>query len=388
MCLPRCGLCCSYRVLVTGADRRRLSALSPPSACSDPWEASSDGELALRRRSPERSAERSRRKPTPDIPGFCVFLDERQRCTVYGHRPERCRAYPYLWTTYDRLELDVDLSCPGLGRPGLGRGEVIATEWRDSPDESTAQRARREAAIRGVRDLLYVQQRYADPEALGALGAHCVNDLAAGWTAARPAGVSTLHVAQIRPLSTNVDLETEDVLPAVWESLLLAHRSVESLSADNSYVERHFARPRWNTRLSSAGEVTLYCFWVDDGTFLVRERGGVSRAIALDDIAQLAWEPEALATRRAYLERWLRRQLPVRLANNLALASPPPGGHVAAIYLAFLVEIDWRLVVLAPALARVNGKEAVDREVALEAVRGSDGLLRAWCESARLGIAD
>jgi hypothetical protein len=65
-----------------------------------------------------------------------------------------------------------------------------------------------------------------------------------------------------------------------------------------------------------------------------------------------------------------------------------PGSHVAIFYLEFLMEIDWRLAVLAPALAGVSGKGAIDRGIALEAIRGSDGLLRAWCQSARLGATN
>jgi hypothetical protein len=84
----------------------------------------------------------------------------------------------------------------------------------------------------------------------------------------------------------------------------------------------------------------------------------------------------------------LKRQLPVRLANNLALADLAPGSHVAICYLQFLTEIDWRLAVLAPALALLGGEEVIRRPVALEAIRASDGLLRAWCESARLGLTD
>jgi hypothetical protein len=69
------------------------------------------------------------------------------------------------------------------------------------------------------------------------------------------------------------------------------------------------------------------------------------------------------------------------------MAALMPGSHVATEYLKFLLEIDQRLALLAPALAQTCGKEAVDRTSALEAIRGSDALLRAWCESARVGVS-
>jgi len=238
-----------------------------------------------------------------------------------------------------------------------------------------------------VQELLRVQQRYADPEALAVLGDLAVDELATRWTVAGTQGAVTLGITQGGRLSANLESGMDEALPGVWESLLLAPRSLEVLIADGGFVERNFARPRWNTRLNSAGEVTLYRFWVADGNLVVEQRGGPREVIPLGDIGQVAWMPEAILARRAYLERWLKRQLPVRLANNLGLARPLPGVHVATCYLEFLMEIDWRLVVLAPALARANGKGEVDREIVWEAIRGSDGLLRAWCESARVGVA-
>ena len=131
----------------------------------------------------------------------------------------------------------------------------------------------------------------------------------------------------------------------------------------------------------------LYRFWIEGGVLYTEVRGGPKRNASLAAATQLPWEPDALANRRAYLRRWLGRQLLVRLASNLAMAALMPGSHVAIEYLTFLFEIDRRLALLAPALAQSGGKEAVDRPSALEAIRGSDALLRAWCESARLGVA-
>lgn len=196
----------------------------------------------------------------------------------------------------------------------------------------------------------------------------------------------TIHVNQVRPLFVNA--QTEDDLPALWQGLCLLSRPASELLADAVFMERHFARPRWNTRLGREGEVTVYRFWLAESVLHVEERSGTRQAFPLREVGQLPWQTEAIATRRAYLERWLRRQLPIRLANNVAVASPLPGGHVATCYLRFLLEIDWRLAVLAPALVQVRRKGTIDRGIVLEAIRGSDGLLRAWCQSARLGVTN
>jgi hypothetical protein len=130
-------------------------------------------------------------------------------------------------------------------------------------------------------------------------------------------------------------------------------------------------------------EVAVCRFQVSEGAFRQVDRDGTRQQVAL---GELPWTREAIATRRAYLKRWLERQLPIRLANNLAVAGWALGQHVATAFLQFLTEIDRRLAVLGLVLARISGVREIDRTIALEAIRGSDGLLRAWCESARVGL--
>jgi Fe-S-cluster containining protein len=361
-CLPECGLCCSYRVLVTEMDRRRLEVSEGDPI---PWEAVAGGELALPRGS-EAGA------------GFCFCLDRHQRCTVHQARPEHCRVYPYLWTTYDGMELDVDLSCPGLGQ-----GEAIPKEWRQAPVEPPEQRAQRERAVHAIESMLRAQQRYASPKMLAALGAHFLDELASVWATGVRHNARTLGVEVAQPHFANMENERE--LDTLRHGIRLVPRSASELMEDAAWLERHLVRPQWGTRLSSGGAVKLYRFWADGDLLYTEARGGPRRETLLAAASQLPWKSDALATRRAYLRRWLGRQILVRLASNLAMAAPMPGSHVATEYLKFLFEIDQRLALLAPALARTCGKEAVDRPSALEAIRGSDALLRAWCESARVG---
>jgi Fe-S-cluster containining protein len=360
-CLPGCGLCCSYRVLVTDADRRRLQEARAVAHAPDAWEATGNGELALRR-----------------VSGFCLFLASKQRCAIYDQRPQQCRAYPFLWTWYARAELDVDLSCPGLGH-----GETVPVKPRQPPAESRVKQTRRGSAIGQLQMLLRAQRRYAAPRALAGLGEHYLDELAAAWAAAPRTGSWSVRIDQRGPFLANV--ETEDAFPELCEGLSLSRRSVEGLRSDDSFIGRHFARPHLNTRLGQEDAVALYRFWIAEEALHVEEEAGKRREISLRHTGRIPWWGDALATRRAYLERWLKRQLPVRLANNLALADLALGSHVATCYLQFLIEIDWRLAVLAPALALLGGEEVIRRPVALEAIRASDGLLRAWCESARLG---
>jgi hypothetical protein len=173
-----------------------------------------------------------------------------------------------------------------------------------------------------------------------------------------------------------------------WQGLDWNTTSACELLADAAWLQQHFARPCWNTRLGSEFEVALYRFQVAEGAFRLVDGDGTRLHVSLSGVEELSWLPEALATRRAYLQHWLERQLPIRLANNLAAASWVLGRHVATAFLQFLTDIDQRLMVLGLVLARVSGKHEIDRITALEAIRGSDGLLRAWCESARMGLTE
>jgi hypothetical protein len=232
--------------------------------------------------------------------------------------------------------------------------------------------------------MLRARQRYAAPQVLANLGASCLDELASAWAAGAGQKVLTLGVNAVQPLFAN--MEDDEARARFRDGIRLARRTAGELMGDAAWLGRHFARPRWGTRLSSDGPVKLYRFWIDGGALYTEERGGPRRQAPLADALLLPWEPDALATRRAYLERWLGRQLLLRLASNQALANPIPGSHVATEYLTFLLEIDQRLALLGPALARTREKEAVDRPSALEAVRASDAPLRAWCESARVGV--
>ena len=44
-----------------------------------------------------------------NVNGKCFFLDSKNRCKIYNHRPEGCRLYP---AVYDGKGVTVDKFCP------------------------------------------------------------------------------------------------------------------------------------------------------------------------------------------------------------------------------------------------------------------------------------
>lgn len=309
---------------------------------------------------------------------YCLFLDTDRRCGVYERRPTQCRAYPYLWTRYYTAELDVDFSCPGLGAPdGVPRIFGLA------PPEDASQRQTRETAIQQLAGLLHAQQRYALPEILQHLGAAAVDALAEAWEIAPLRGAVSLAPAQTLPLAGNLKAEAD--LQRLEPAFALTPIALTDLLAHRELVIRHFERAHRNTRLAgNATGITIYRFFLADRALCFETE--VATRIPLDDLDKVPWSIQALEVRRAYLARWGQRQLTLRLANNLAVARLWQGAHTAQCYLEFLLEIDQRLAILAPALAQWQGKAVIERDGALEAIRGSDNLLRAWCESAQITL--
>lgn len=100
-CVSGCGRCCAYKVSLLEEDIRRLEATGR----------ARDEFLDMARRPAAGFAGCMAKRN-----GSCVFLDGDRRCREYEHRPLYCRLYPYIRESYVELQLDVDLSCPGVGR--------------------------------------------------------------------------------------------------------------------------------------------------------------------------------------------------------------------------------------------------------------------------------
>ncbi|HET6455790.1 MAG TPA: YkgJ family cysteine cluster protein [Armatimonadota bacterium] len=112
-CLPGCGLCCSYKVALLPGDAERIERLGYQQgrfAC--------DGALQK-------------------DDGFCVFLEEDRRCSIYDERPGLCRSFPFFLE--DDGSIDIDLSCPGVDR-GPEIEPVFGYEAGGAIDKKTAGR--------------------------------------------------------------------------------------------------------------------------------------------------------------------------------------------------------------------------------------------------------
>lgn len=92
-------MCCSYMVRVEGEEIEKIKEMGREDFLRD--------EEYLRKKD-----------------GYCLFLDSNRGCTIYTARPSQCRYYPFY---FEIDQIDIDLSCPGVGR-----GKEVGSEvWRE-----------------------------------------------------------------------------------------------------------------------------------------------------------------------------------------------------------------------------------------------------------------
>jgi hypothetical protein len=195
--------------------------------------------------------------------------------------------------------------------------------------------------------------------------------------------LGTLHVIQNQPFN---NLLNNDDATRFWERVDFSPLSFQTLRSDSNFISHHFSRPLWNTTFSDTGKILLYQFWINENVFICESKRGRRKQTSIQPAPLPQWQPEALSLRIDYLKRWLKRQLVIRLITNQTFAKLPFGDHTAIEYLNFFTAIDRRIALLAVWLAAINQEKNITPKRVLEAVRASDGFLRAWCESARIGM--
>ena len=77
------------------------------------------------------------------VTGFCKFLDDHQRCTIYERRPLECRFYPWIMQydfTKSTVYLQLHSSCPQndlAPEPSISlRGKVDEDFWKNFMKEN------------------------------------------------------------------------------------------------------------------------------------------------------------------------------------------------------------------------------------------------------------
>ncbi len=106
--------------------------------------------------------------------GACHFLSDK-RCTIYDHRPHFCRSFPLNVFVGWRVQVNVNLSCRGVGLPGedlepLGRALVEDYDGDRLREEVRSSKAVFDEFVRNARDASVAQSFPSVREAAELLG--------------------------------------------------------------------------------------------------------------------------------------------------------------------------------------------------------------------------
>jgi len=297
-CLPGCGLCCSYKVALLPGDVERIESLGYQQE-----HFSCDGAL-------EKGD------------NFCVFMEDDRRCSVYEGRPTLCRSYPFFLE--DDGSIDVDLSCPGIGR-----GPEVAPVFEYQAGRS---------------DLKIAESlpNYLEYDKFRKIGMD--------WCA-----------ANARPDS-------------LGELILSARDQIRRM---NRMPIRGFAGlfeilESMNTHLSADGVIT-YPFFLRNDMLVVVDRSY--------PLTYAEMPPECLAALVEYLETWFGRYVFYRFCLACSASMPAtlrPMGmafHFAAVLAELVSGIS--------AVLKLRWNQD-DLESLGEAIRAIDGRLRTKCRAARI----
>ncbi|MCD6219386.1 YkgJ family cysteine cluster protein [Candidatus Calescamantes bacterium] len=88
-CIEGCGLCCSYKVKVERDEIKNIASVTDKKFLRE------EGNFMRKKN------------------GYCIFLNGDKKCLIYSERPFQCKSYPFY---VERGQIDVDLSCPGVGK--------------------------------------------------------------------------------------------------------------------------------------------------------------------------------------------------------------------------------------------------------------------------------
>lgn len=328
-CLDNCGLCCSYRVHLLAGDVEKIKNCLPLDAIF-----SEDGHLSKH-------------------DGYCCFLDKDNRCTIYDNRPSYCRAFPFY--TEAGSEIDIDLSCPGVGH-----GDVI--------NEQSLRKLCADAAAR--------IDPYSCPDSV---------PLSEKLVVGQPGYISHDDFKQTGLMWCDEVCEVKSGTEIIdLATALSRQKSPLSYEATELLTDFFDIVKGVNIHITADKNLIRYTFEVKNGFFSVNGQkyffngGENSSKDYLNRMSQ-----EELDTVREYLQVWFRRRIFYRfcLVNSLRAPMLYSPASVAFAFVANLIKKVWLITNLLR-LYWAEYEDVVDKtEPVKEAVRVFDGRLRTKCRA-------
>ena len=326
-CLQSCGLCCSYKVHLSVEELSRMNGQLRD--CSEPAENNS----------------------LPKKDGFCCFLEKDSRCTIYDQRPVHCQTFPFYVESGD--DIDVDLSCPGIGQGG-NLDEDYFAGFADANEVKSV------AKNDSIDDLLA---------------------LTGGFNSISRESFRQFGLDWCSNLKINGGCGLIDI------SKLAKAQSQANDCFNSSQENREFFMPGdiWNVHFDADKKLTRYHCRVEKDCLAINRKEYHFQAESLTSLTKAQ-----LDFIRQYVELWFRRILFYRFCNITSLQAPMINSplNVAFGFIAGLIE---QIGCVQKILARHwagQGENIDDLEILKESVRLFDGRLRTKCRAATVQVCN
>ena len=326
VCRADCGLCCSYKVHLRQGDLDVLSNCS------------------------QANIDLTSNDALPRQNGFCKFLNPTNRCAIYEHRPSYCRTFPFYLE--DDGQIDIDLSCPGIGAGPTIDDEYLTNLYRthrsprrvnntDLLDPTTHQ------------PLLKNLPGYQSPAEFQKTGLD--------WCAELANVDSALQIAQSARSRA--------------ESNKLITNAAPQLFADFFTLTHSF-----NAHMDPDGKLTKYAVCLNDTTLSIDAQ---QYCLTPDRNQHLPIDPAAANIIKEYLPLWFRRGIFHRFCM-LNTLSAPMLHSVTTVAFSFIATLVETLISTTDVLAThwaQHDNQTNDTDLIGEAIRMLDGRIRTKCRS-------
>lgn len=298
--------------------------------------------------------------------GACHFLRDR-RCMIYEMRPRLCHQFPVHFHALRRLQLNANLSCPGISDGGDSLA-AFGTRSLSGLPEGLAD-AQRAAALRRVGDF---DGRCRDfgvhhgPGFLREVGLELISRMEkAQWTA------SILAWSNEEPDNSGMPLN--DIVDCIMSAE--PEEDLDTIAADGNYDQLDLKDPanlpvyvddqmHWNVFRASEGRIEWMILHGDAPT-------EVKESYSISDIRLLDWTEDAVQVFREYA-RLLNSRDPFMGYAYQVCADQDYGFDLLTVYLGVMsttmLDLWWR----ASLIGLMRGSKRVDAGLAREGIRAYD----------------
>ena len=324
-CLQRCGLCCSYKVHLSEDEVSRINRQSQGEFVKDSCLSKENG--------------------------FCCFLDRDSRCTIYEQRPAHCRTFPFY--VESGCEVDIDLSCPGIGR-----GESLNEDY--FADFIKVNGAKSIVKNDALEDLFTLAGGF------NFISRESFRQIGLDWC-------------------SSLNIKTGCWLADIFKSAQA--QSQANACFDSLDETREFFMPGdiWNVHFDANKKLIRYHCRVEKDCLAINQK-----AYHFQTENRISLTKTQFDFIRQYMKLWFRRVLFYRFCTITSLQAPMINSplNVAFVFITGLLEKIAQVQKVLAGYWAEQGEDVDDLEILKESIRLFDGRLRTKCRAATVQVCN